>query len=607
MNPSPTKMNTNFTSDDSPIEEEHDWKSYLIETNSEAAPAENFRQALVPPENTFVVGEKLESIDPRNQDSWCIGTIVEKDGPRLQIRLDGTDNRNDFWRLVDSTDIRCYGTTARLGGQIVPPLGFQQNSTRWAKYFDKNVKAGPFADESCFKPQPAKPEKNFFKKGQKLEAVDPRHPDMICPATVDSIISGDRRITISLDGWSTANNFKVDYSSRDIFPVGWCKLAGIRITKVGGNPTTRTSNKTLPVTPNKQNGNVRSQSKPKKIVVSPSSNDSSYSPTTMDEKNNNLVSKPKQKRTSSLKKEHEVDENIKTERPIVTVYLNYMDDNSGMLLNPQKFRLSMPSVFGPAEIHIVLATIFNSCVKCAFQQTSFIRRILDIFPTPKDENKDLYTEIKLENGTIVYISQLDTLDDFWDVIRTFQNVILSGNDLFTSTPPVTSLHNQSNGSASSFLDSSVSPDKRDSSPAYRSTSNNTTKRKSTEVMSHTDNKTFISNGKSARSNSNERSVYDTKPLLLNNNPIIVSQPTIKPTENCSGGSRRPERFTPSEVAAFVRGIDPSFDSLAARFLQEEIDGKALLLLNTDTLMRHMGLKLGPSLKIVHHIEKLKNS
>jgi hypothetical protein len=33
-------------------------------------------------------------------------------------------------------------------------------------------------------------------------------------------------------------------------------------------------------------------------------------------------------------------------------------------------------------------------------------------------------------------------------------------------------------------------------------------------------------------------------------------------------SRRPERFTPSDVAAFIRGIDPSFDSLASRFLQE---------------------------------------
>ena len=59
------------------------------------------------------MGDKLETIDPRNQDSWCIGTIVDKDGPRIRIRLDGTDDRNDFWRLVDSTDIRCYGTTAK--------------------------------------------------------------------------------------------------------------------------------------------------------------------------------------------------------------------------------------------------------------------------------------------------------------------------------------------------------------------------------------------------------------------------------------------------------------------------------------------------------------
>jgi hypothetical protein len=54
--------------------------------------------------------------------------------------------------------------------------------------------------------------------------------------------------------------------------------------------SSRSSNKTS--TPNKQNGNTR-QSKPKKTVVSPVSNDSSYSPTTMDEKNNNLTTKRK--------------------------------------------------------------------------------------------------------------------------------------------------------------------------------------------------------------------------------------------------------------------------------------------------------------------------
>ncbi len=48
----------------------------------------------------------------------------------------------------------------------------------------------------------------------------------------------------------------------------------------------------------------------------------------------------------------------------------------------------------------------------------------------------------MENGRIIYVPQLDTEDDFWDIIRTLQNVILSSYDLFISTPPV-SLNNQS--------------------------------------------------------------------------------------------------------------------------------------------------------------------
>jgi len=40
-------------------------------------------------------------------------------------------------------------------------------------------------------------------------------------------------------------------------------------------------------------------------------------------------------------------------------------------------------------------------------------------------------------------------------------------------------------------------------------------------------------------------------------------------------------------------------------LLQEIDGKALLLLNSDMMMKYMGLKLGPALKLCHVIEKLK--
>ncbi len=65
-----------------------------------------------------------------------------------------------------------------------------------------------------------------------------------------------------------------------------------------------------------------------------------------------------------------------------------------MLLNPQKFRTSMPSKFGPDESHIVLSSIFDSCIKCAFQPALLLPEILDTFPPPKPEKKDSYVQIK---------------------------------------------------------------------------------------------------------------------------------------------------------------------------------------------------------------------
>lgn len=43
------------------------------------------------------------------------------------------------------------------------------------------------------------------------------------------------------------------------------------------------------------------------------------------------------------------------------------------------------------------------------------------------------------------------------------------------------------------------------------------------------------------------------------------------------------------------------------FPLQEIDGKALLLLRSDMMMKYMGLKLGPALKLTFHIDKLKRA
>jgi len=42
------------------------------------------------------------------------------------------------------------------------------------------------------------------------------------------------------------------------------------------------------------------------------------------------------------------------------------------------------------------------------------------------------------------------------------------------------------------------------------------------------------------------------------------------------------------------------------FYFQEIDGRAFLLLNSDMMMKYLGLKLGPVLKLCNIVEKLKH-
>lgn len=71
-------------------------------------------------------------------------------------------------------------------------------------------------------------------------------------------------------------------------------------------------------------------------------------------------------------------------------------------------------------------------------------------------------------------------------------------------------------------------------------------------------------------------------------------------------SKNPSSWSIEEVMQFVRDADPTaLAPHAELFRKHEIDGKALMLLRSDMIMKYMGLKLGPALKLCHHIERLK--
>ncbi|XP_010137635.1 PREDICTED: sex comb on midleg-like protein 2, partial [Buceros rhinoceros silvestris] len=71
-------------------------------------------------------------------------------------------------------------------------------------------------------------------------------------------------------------------------------------------------------------------------------------------------------------------------------------------------------------------------------------------------------------------------------------------------------------------------------------------------------------------------------------------------------NKDPSTWSIEEVMQFVKEADPqALAPHAELFRRHEIDGKALLLLRSDMIMKYMGLKLGPALKLCYHIERLK--
>ncbi|XP_005914381.1 sex comb on midleg-like protein 4 isoform X1 [Haplochromis burtoni] len=81
----------------------------------------------------------------------------------------------------------------------------------------------------------------------------------------------------------------------------------------------------------------------------------------------------------------------------------------------------------------------------------------------------------------------------------------------------------------------------------------------------------------------------------------------------AGECKRPVGKDPSswgveDVVWFIKDADPqALGPHAEAFRKHEIDGDALLLLKSEMMMKYLGLKLGPALKLCYHIDRLKQS
>ncbi|KAL1006406.1 hypothetical protein UPYG_G00071970 [Umbra pygmaea] len=210
------------------------WDQYLEEEKVIAAPLRLFTETQAFPSSRcgFKVGMRLEGIDPLHPSMFCVLSVAEVIGYRLRLHIDGYSECYDFWVNADSPDIRPAGWCESTGHKLHPPKGYNKSEFNWEKYQEAcNAQAAP---KNVFKSQNSTMSNSKFKVGMKLEAVDRKNPCLVCVASVADIV--DNRFLVHFDNWDDTYDYWCDASSPHIHPVGWCQDHGRPLTAPQGHP-----------------------------------------------------------------------------------------------------------------------------------------------------------------------------------------------------------------------------------------------------------------------------------------------------------------------------------------------------------------------------------
>nr|XP_020770359.1 polycomb protein SCMH1 isoform X8 [Odocoileus virginianus texanus] len=573
---------------------------------------------------------KLEAQDPRNTTSTCIATVVGLTGARLRLRLDGSDNKNDFWRLVDSAEIQPIGNCEKNGGMLQPPLGFRLNASSWPMFLLKTLNGAEMAPIRIFHKEPPSPSHNFFKMGMKLEAVDRKNPHFICPATIGEVRGSE--VLVTFDGWRGAFDYWCRFDSRDIFPVGWCSLTGDNLQPPGTKvvipknpypasdvntekPSIHSSTKTVlehqPGQRGRKPGKKRGRT-PKPLIPHPISTPSkSAEPLKFPKKRG---PKPGSKRkprtllnppptspttstpepdTSTVPQDAATIPSSAMQAPTVCIYLN-KNGSTGPHLDKKKVQ-QLPDHFGPARASVVLQQAVQACIDCAYHQKtvfSFLKQghggavISAVF------DREQHTLNLPAVNSITYV--LRFLEKLCHNLRSdnlFGNQPFTQTHLSLTTTEYSHSHDRYLPGETFALGNSLARSLEPRSDSMDSTLNPTN---------------LVSTSQNLR-NPGYRPLLPSCSLPLGTASAVrrlcSRGPDRRDASRLSG--RDPSSWTVEDVMQFVREADPQFGPHADLFRKHEIDGKALLLLRSDTMMKYMGLKLGPALKLCYHIDRLK--
>ncbi|XP_016060666.1 PREDICTED: polycomb protein SCMH1 isoform X5 [Miniopterus natalensis] len=521
------------------------WDKYLKETCSVPAPVHCFKQSYTPPSNEFKISMKLEAQDPRNTTSTCIATVVGLTGARLRLRLDGSDNKNDFWRLVDSAEIQPIGNCEKNGGMLQPPLVVIPKSPYPASDVNTEKPSIHSSTKTDLEHQPGQRGRKPGKKRGRTPKPLISHP--------------------------------IAAPSKSAEPLKFPKKRG---PKPGSKRKPRTLLNPPPTSPTTSTPEPDTSTVPQDAATIPSS---------------------------------------AMQAPTVCIYLN-KNGSTGPHLDKKKIQ-QLPDHFGPARASVVLQQAVQACIDCAYHQKtvfSFLKQGHggEVISAAFDREQHTLTLPAVSSVTYV----LRFLEKLCHNLRSdnlFGNQPFTQTHLSLTTTEYSHSHDRYLPGETFVLGNSLARSLEPHSDSMDSTL------KPTNLVSTSQNlrtpgyrPLLPSCGLPLSAASAVRRLCSRGVLKgsdgsrdmgsfwkLTHSPGSDRYLESRDASRLSG--RDPSSWTVEDVMQFVREADPQLGPHADLFRKHEIDGKALLLLRSDVMMKYMGLKLGPALKLSYHIDRLK--
>ncbi|XP_010185148.1 PREDICTED: scm-like with four MBT domains protein 1, partial [Mesitornis unicolor] len=214
------------------LKSEADWQEILKKVKEEeeesSVPTDLFKDKPVIGVHSFSEGMKLEAVDPMAPFVISPATVLKVYNEKYfmieidDLRPEHTTSQSYICH-VNSAGIFPVQWSLKNGLHLSPPPGYPGQDFDWADYLKQcGAEAAP---QSCF---PLLTSDHGFKENMKLEAVNPVDPEEVCIATVTKL--KDSYLWLQLEGTKKpVPDCIVSVESMNIFPVGWCETNGYQL------------------------------------------------------------------------------------------------------------------------------------------------------------------------------------------------------------------------------------------------------------------------------------------------------------------------------------------------------------------------------------------